>query len=218
MNSDEPNKLCHECLDFSKTICFWEKRRVMFFNKQRNGGKLEEIVAMHYLIAHSKLVSLSILISFGIDFILTPTLNIAAENWSRRVPWISEGELTSEKNLLGSWPFLGRLRVCFAEPPYFQMNIKPIFTHGVDVAVVPGIAGWLDKLLSIAFEQTFVEPNMLVVDMKKFVSPQSGENWFFVDEKEPVAHALVEFVEASDVKPSDLNGLSDPYVKGQLGA
>ncbi|CAF2078887.1 unnamed protein product [Brassica oleracea var. botrytis] len=44
------------------------------------------------------------------------------------------------------------------------------------------------------------------------------ENWFFVDEKEPVAHALVEVVEASDVKPSDLNGLSDPYVKGQLGA
>uniref|UniRef100_A0A0D3ADM8 C2 domain-containing protein n=1 Tax=Brassica oleracea var. oleracea TaxID=109376 RepID=A0A0D3ADM8_BRAOL len=44
------------------------------------------------------------------------------------------------------------------------------------------------------------------------------ENWFFVDEKEPVAHALVEVVEASDVNPSDLNGLSDPYVKGQLGA
>ncbi|WZZ29191.1 hypothetical protein YC2023_012592 [Brassica napus] len=57
-------------------------------------------------------------------------------------------------------------------------------------------------------------------------------NWFFVDEKEPVAHALVEVVEASDVNPSDLNvtilctllgfwnasGLSDPYVKGQLGA
>lgn len=99
-----------------------------------------------------------------------------------------------------------------------------------------------------------LQPNMLVVDMEKFVSPQSGgkllqelfrihdfylvllyigssnfsrslkpsfnspydyiffclclfsENWFFIDEKEPVAHALVEVVEASDVKPSDLNG------------
>lgn len=97
---------------------------------------------------------------------------------------------------------------------------------------------------------------MLVVDMEKFVSPESGiycsnylasifyfcflislhvtflsillhlkspvylkppltctfclcwppENWFFVDEKEPVAHVLVEVFEASDVKPSDLNG------------
>ncbi|CAH8359575.1 unnamed protein product [Eruca vesicaria subsp. sativa] len=129
-----------------------------------------------------------------------------------------EGKVLIGVKFLRRWPFLGRLRVCFAEPPYFQMNVKPIFTHGVDVAVVPGIAGWLDKLLSIAFEQTLVEPNMLVVDMEKFVSPQSGENWFFVDEKEPVAHALVEVVEASDVKPSDLNGLSDPYVKGQLGA
>ncbi|KAJ0244742.1 Calcium-dependent lipid-binding [Hirschfeldia incana] len=129
-----------------------------------------------------------------------------------------EGKVLIGVKFLRRWPFLGRLRVCFAEPPYFQMNVKPIFTHGVDVAVVPGIAGWLDKLLSIAFEQTLVEPNMLVVDMEKFVSPQSGDNWFFVDEKEPVAHALVEVVEASDVKPSDLNGLSDPYVKGQLGA
>lgn len=33
-----------------------------------------------------------------------------------------------------------------------------------------------------------------------------AENWLFVDEKEPVAHALVEVVEASDVKPSGLNG------------
>jgi Ca2+-dependent lipid-binding protein len=58
---------------------------------------------------------------------------------------------------------------------------------------------------------------MLVVDMEKFVSPTS-ENWFFVDEKEPVAHVLVEVFEASDLKPSDLNGLADPYVKGKLGA
>lgn len=38
-----------------------------------------------------------------------------------------------------------------------------------------------------------------------------AENWFFVDEKEPVAHALVEVVEASDVKPSDLNGWSENH-------
>ncbi|KAG7581952.1 C2 domain [Arabidopsis suecica] len=129
-----------------------------------------------------------------------------------------EGKVLIGVKFLRRWPFLGRLRVCFAEPPYFQMTVKPITTHGLDVAVLPGIAGWLDKLLSVAFEQTLVEPNMLVVDMEKFVSPESGENWFFVDEKEPVAHALVEVVEASDVKPSDLNGLADPYVKGQLGA
>ncbi|EFH68021.1 integral membrane single C2 domain protein [Arabidopsis lyrata subsp. lyrata] len=128
-----------------------------------------------------------------------------------------EGKVLIGVKFLRRWPFLGRLRVCFAEPPYFQMTVKPIFTHGLDVAVLPGIAGWLDKLLSIAFEQTLVQPNMLVVDMEKFVS-QNQENWFFVDEKEPVAHVLVEVFEALDVKPSDLNGLADPYVKGKLGA
>uniref|UniRef100_A0A2P2MDQ5 C2 domain-containing protein n=2 Tax=Rhizophora mucronata TaxID=61149 RepID=A0A2P2MDQ5_RHIMU len=127
-----------------------------------------------------------------------------------------EGKVLVGVRFLDKWPFLSRLRVCFAEPPYFQMTVKPIFTHGFDVTVLPGIAGWLDKLLSFAFEQTLVQPNMLVVDVEKFSSPQP-ENWFFVDEKEPLAYAKVEVVEASNIKPSDLNGLADPYVKGQLG-
>ncbi|KAG5545970.1 hypothetical protein RHGRI_018215 [Rhododendron griersonianum] len=127
-----------------------------------------------------------------------------------------EGKVLVGVKFLRHWPFLGRLRVCFVEPPYFQMTVKPIFTHGIDVTELPGIAGYVDNLLALVFEQTLVEPNMLVVDMEKFVAPQS-ESWFSVDEKEPVAYAFVEVIEAADMKPSDLNGLADPYVKGQLG-
>ncbi|KAK7324447.1 hypothetical protein VNO77_28005 [Canavalia gladiata] len=127
-----------------------------------------------------------------------------------------EGKVLIGVKFLPTWPFLGRLRVCFVEPPYFQMTVKPMFTHGLDVTELPGIAGWLDKLLSIAFEQSLVEPNMMVVDVEKFVSPQP-EPWFSVDEKDAVAYAKVEVIEASDMKPSDLNGLADPYVKGQMG-
>jgi hypothetical protein len=70
------------------------------------------------------------------------------------------------------------------------------------------------------------------------------EPWFKVDEKDPVAYAKIEIVEAADMKPSDLNGyplsvtmifvilfvcrfvsnkllyisgFADPYVKGHLG-
>ncbi|GAV78687.1 C2 domain-containing protein [Cephalotus follicularis] len=127
-----------------------------------------------------------------------------------------EGKVLVGVKFIRQWPFIGRLRVCFAEPPYFQMTVKPMFPRGLDVTELPGIAGWLDKLLAIAFEQTLVEPNMLVVDVEKFASPQQ-ESWFSVDEKEPVAYAKVEVIEASEMKPSDLNGLADPYVKGQLG-
>ncbi|KAL6952670.1 acetolactate synthase [Sarracenia purpurea var. burkii] len=127
-----------------------------------------------------------------------------------------EGKVLIGVKFLRHWPFLGRMRICFVEPPYFQMTVKPLSTHGVDVTELPGIAGWLDKLLDVAFEQTLVEPNMLVVDMEKFVSPQP-ESWFSVDEKEPIAYALLEVIEAADMKPSDLNGLADPYVKGRLG-
>ncbi|KAG5569262.1 hypothetical protein H5410_059028 [Solanum commersonii] len=128
-----------------------------------------------------------------------------------------EGKVLIGVKFLRKWPFLGRMRVCFAEPPYFQMTVKPIFTHGIDVTELPGVAGWLDNLLSVAFEQTLVEPNMLVVDMEKFVSPQQDESWFSIDAKEPIAHVILEVLEAEDLKPADLNGLSDPYVKGHLG-
>ncbi|KAK4438984.1 C2 domain-containing protein [Sesamum alatum] len=127
-----------------------------------------------------------------------------------------EGKVLVGVKFLHGWPFISRLRLCFAGPPYCQMTVKPIFTHGLDVTEVPGIAGWIDNLLAVIFEETLVEPNMLVVDVEKFASPQP-ENWFSVDAKEPVAHAIVEVLEAADMKPSDLNGLADPYVKGQLG-
>ncbi|XP_057812268.1 C2 domain-containing protein At1g53590-like isoform X2 [Salvia miltiorrhiza] len=127
-----------------------------------------------------------------------------------------EGKVLVGVKFLRGWPFISRLRVCFSAPPYFQMTVKPIFTHGLDVTELPGIAGWIDNLLALVFEQTLVEPNMLVVDVEKFVSPQP-ENWFSVDAKEAIALATVEILEATEMNPSDLNGLADPYVKGQLG-
>ncbi|KAK9688671.1 hypothetical protein RND81_09G002400 [Saponaria officinalis] len=127
-----------------------------------------------------------------------------------------EGKVLIGVKFLRCWPFISRLRVCFAEPPYFQMTVKPLFNHGLDVTELPGIAGWLDKLLAVALQETLVEPNMLVVHLEKFVAPESGD-WFSVDVKEPLAYATVEVIEAAEMKPSDLNGLADPYVKGYLG-
>ncbi|KAG8386679.1 hypothetical protein BUALT_Bualt03G0174100 [Buddleja alternifolia] len=128
-----------------------------------------------------------------------------------------EGKVLVGVKFLRKWPFIGRLRVCFSGPPYFQMTVKPIFNHGLDVTELPGIAGWIDNLLAVVFEQTLVEPNMLVVDVEKFAQPESSENWFSVNAKDPIAHAIVEVLEAAEMKPSDMNGLADPYVKGRLG-
>ncbi|KAI3969675.1 hypothetical protein MKX01_020236 [Papaver californicum] len=128
-----------------------------------------------------------------------------------------EGKVLVGVKFLREWPYLGRMRLCFREPPYFQMTVKPIFSRGIDVTEIPGIAGWVDELLGIAFEQSLVEPNMLVVDMEKFVSSPPGD-WFSVDEKDPVAYAELQIIEAAEIKPSDMNGLSDPYVNGQCGS
>jgi len=127
-----------------------------------------------------------------------------------------EGKIIVGVKFLQHWPFLGRVRMSFVGPPYFQMTVKPILNRGLDVTELPGIAGWLDKLLSVAFEQTLVEPNMLVVDVSKFVSSPT-EPWFEMNEKPPIAFIKVEIIEGADMKPADMNGYSDPYVKGQLG-
>ncbi|CAD6337154.1 unnamed protein product [Miscanthus lutarioriparius] len=127
-----------------------------------------------------------------------------------------EGKVLVGVRFLRQWPFIGRVRVCFVEPPYFQMTVKPLFGHGLDVTELPGISGWLDRMLDVAVGQTLVEPNMLVIDLEKFAS-ESTENWFSVDEKPPIAYARVEILEGADMKPSDPNGLADPYVKGHLG-
>lgn len=131
-----------------------------------------------------------------------------------------EGKVLVGVKFIQHWPFIGRIRVCFVEPPYFQMTVKPIFPHGVDVSDVPGIAGWVDKIVAVAFEETLIEPNMLVVDVEKFASATTGattESWFTIDEKHPIAFAKVEIIEAADVKPGDRSGFADPYVKGQIG-
>ncbi|KAL0906200.1 hypothetical protein M5K25_024674 [Dendrobium thyrsiflorum] len=127
-----------------------------------------------------------------------------------------EGKVLVGVKFLRQWPFIGRVRMCFAEKPYFQMTVKPIFNHGIDVTEIPGIAGWLDNLLAVAFEQTLVEPNMLVIDVEKFASTPS-ESWFSIHETPPIAYVKLEIIEAADMKPSDLNGLADPYVKVNLG-
>lgn len=128
-----------------------------------------------------------------------------------------EGKVLLGVKFVRSWPFLGRLRLCFVEPPYFQMTVKPLVGHGLDVTEFPGISGWLDKLMDTAFGQTLVEPNMLVINMEKFSSTPSENNWFNIEERPPVAYVKLEILEGLDMKPADINGLSDPYVRGRLG-
>ncbi|XP_020696554.1 C2 domain-containing protein At1g53590 [Dendrobium catenatum] len=43
------------------------------------------------------------------------------------------------------------------------------------------------------------------------------ESWFSIHETPPIAYVKLEIIEATDMKPSDLNGLADPYVKVNLG-
>ncbi|KAE9590562.1 hypothetical protein Lal_00023395 [Lupinus albus] len=176
--------------------------------RQSNDDHLVLELGMNFLTADDMSAILAVKLRKRLGFGMTTKLHITGMH--------VEGKVLVGVKFIRTMPFLSRVRVCFVEPPYFQMTVKPIFTHGLDVTELPGIAGWLDKLLSIAFEQSLVEPNMLVVDVEKFISPQA-EPWFSVDEKDPIAYAKVEVIEASDLKSADLNGLSDPYVKGHLG-
>ncbi|KAH9534804.1 hypothetical protein CY35_17G022800 [Sphagnum magellanicum] len=137
-----------------------------------------------------------------------------------------EGKVKIGVKFVDGWPVIGRIRLCFTTAPFLQMTARPLFNAGVDVTEIPGIAQWLDRIIAFALEQSLVEPNMLVVDVEKLVSelmfppPPSQEpkqaDWFHMEEKPPVATVVLEILEAAALRSADLNGLSDPFVKGTL--
>lgn len=148
---------------------------------------------------------------------------------------IIEGKVLVGMKFLPEWPFISRIRFCFAGAPYVSLAVRPINNFGIDFAELPGIAGWLDKMLVTALESSMVEPNMLVVDVQKLVehympSSSSGASplpqqttldpadFFHVKEMESCAEVLIEIIEARNLKAADANGFSDPFVKGALGS
>ncbi|CAO2204994.1 unnamed protein product [Urochloa humidicola] len=58
---------------------------------------------------------------------------------------------------------------------------------------------------------------MIVINVEKFVSTPSENNWFSIEERPPIAYVKLEILDGTDMMPSDINGLADPYVKGRLG-
>jgi len=54
---------------------------------------------------------------------------------------------------------------------------------------------------------------LYILDTHSSLNLNVIECWFSVDEKEPVAYAKVEVIEACDMKPSDLNGYPLPMIR-----
>eukprot|EP00850_Spirogloea_muscicola_P014305 SM000101S09303 [mRNA] locus=s101:493723:497900:- [translate_table: standard] len=137
-----------------------------------------------------------------------------------------EGKLRIGLKFVSGWPYISRARLSFAGAPYVSLMVRPLASHGIDVSDLPGVAGWLDRLLATALETSLVEPNMLVIDVQRLVGrymttstdePRPSGNFFHVEEREAAAELLVEVLEATNLKISDSNGFSDPFVKGALG-
>uniref|UniRef100_A0A0D9VFA7 SMP-LTD domain-containing protein n=1 Tax=Leersia perrieri TaxID=77586 RepID=A0A0D9VFA7_9ORYZ len=154
-------------------------------------------IGMNFLSADDMNATMAVQLRKRLGFGITANMHITGMH--------VEGKVLVGVRFLQQWPYIGRVRVCFVEPPYFQMTVKPLFGHGLDVTELPGISGWLDRMLDVAFGQTLVEPNMLVIDLEKFAA-ESTDNWFSVDEKPPIAYVKVEILEGADMKPSDPNG------------
>jgi hypothetical protein len=141
-----------------------------------------------------------------------------------------EGKVKIAVKFANGWPVIGRIRFCFAHPPYVQMTARPMYKGMMDVTYIPGAAGWLEATLVSALEQSLVEPNMLVVDVEKlaannvmlpnFVPEQSTVPLTAsVDNKQSTSIAIVhiEILSAKQLRAADRNGLSDPFVAISLG-
>ncbi|KAH7422644.1 hypothetical protein KP509_12G018500 [Ceratopteris richardii] len=138
-----------------------------------------------------------------------------------------EGKVRIGIKFSKSFPFITRFRLCFETAPYVQMNARPLSAHGLNVSELPLIAGWMERLIADVFEQSLVEPNMLVVDVEKLLNSKGAlqdslasvlDECLHVKGKAAVAVVKLDILEATDLKPSDLNGLADPYVVGSFAS
>ncbi|XP_024532167.1 C2 domain-containing protein At1g53590 isoform X2 [Selaginella moellendorffii] len=130
-----------------------------------------------------------------------------------------EGKVRLGVRFHGGWPFVSRLRISFESAPYVQIEARPLSTYGMDMAELPGIASWLDTMLMDALEDSVVKPNMLVINVEKIANSWATSEYATLPSAEsapPVAVAVVEILEATQLKPADVNGLADPFVKGVL--
>lgn len=173
-----------------------------------------------------------LVMDFGLDFFAAEDMDVVlAVQMRRRLGlgiWTNihisklqvEGKVRVGVKFLDGWPFLSRVRLCFESAPYVQMTARPVSHHGVNVSELPGVAGWMDRMLADVFEHSLVEPNMLVLNVERLVAsrtnsmPSSMGDWFEVQEKDPTALIHLEILEAMDLKPSDMNGLADPFIRG----
>ncbi|KAG0608752.1 hypothetical protein M758_8G129600 [Ceratodon purpureus] len=136
-----------------------------------------------------------------------------------------EGKMKIGVKFRDGWPVIERIRVCFAEAPYMDMECHPIYNSGVDVSELPGIASYLDRLVADALGQSLVEPNQMKIDVVKLVKyvlrPQGPAqtpigDWFSFRGDPPAADVTLRILEATNLRVGDLNGYSDPYVRVTL--
>jgi Ca2+-dependent lipid-binding protein len=55
---------------------------------------------------------------------------------------------------VNGWPVIGRIRFCFAHPPYVQMTARPMYKGMMDVTYIPGAASWLVINITLLSSQT----------------------------------------------------------------
>ncbi|KAH9544347.1 hypothetical protein CY35_13G114600 [Sphagnum magellanicum] len=136
-----------------------------------------------------------------------------------------EGKVKIAVKFVDGWPVIGRIRFCFAHPPYIQMTASPLYKGGIDVTYFPGADRWLEATLAAALEQSLLEPNMLVVNLEMlansaaFLNPRAEQAVASTHDNKspPIAMVHVKVLDAKNLRIADMNGFSDPYVKVSLG-
>lgn len=136
-------------------------------------------------------------------------------------PILNFGIDVAEVPGVGDWMVQNHLKFYFSNSNFKTSNSN-----------FPPFLCFKDKVLCDGLEKCLVEPNMLVVDLDKlfkhwFPSPSANEpmgsraetkvsDFFHVEEMEALATVKIEVLEAENLRPSDLNGDTQPILFSYL--
>jgi hypothetical protein len=122
-----------------------------------------------------------------------------------------DGVLRLEVSLQGRSPYVNKLKVCFVEQPKLAFTLKPL--KGLDLMDVPGLQAAIIRTVDGLIKWAMVWPVKIIVPL---------DEWYGSGLKEAELNdgnglVVVTVHEARNLKASDTNGSSDPYVVVQFG-
>ncbi|CCA70918.1 related to TCB3-protein localized to membranes, bud-enriched [Serendipita indica DSM 11827] len=118
-----------------------------------------------------------------------------------------KGVMKIKMKLIGSFPHIQTVDLCFTEKPWFDFVLKPIGgeTFGFDITNIPGLADFIRNTVHMILEPMMYEPHVFTLNLEQLMSGVPLDT--------AIGVLQVTIISGSGIKANKIGGgTPDPYV------